>query len=522
VPHGALGVWCPQGSPKRHGGDFTNPVINIPDYPDLDQRLGSIRTLPQAILDSGIWRNEPRASNMGIAGAATALPGEVETMEYLSDSSREGEKWCAEPGVSPGGRQQPSGGTIPGVLSGARGAGRQVLLEPEGYALLDAAGIRTPRHLFVRTSAEAAHVDTSVFSGSRIVVKVVSPEILHKSDVGGIAIVPNRPDEVRSAIRTMEKRLGENALRPCWRVRATDSGLGASSGGVAVDRGFERSDDRAGGSTEFLAGNFGGRDIAIVSPVLPPPRLEDALPPPWWTSRRATFAPAAAAASAATRGCVILRDRPVRAEQSPSARTCSSPAGPRADSRPLIAGAPNPPGRSGRQRCSSRTRSSACRTAQSGVSSSTAAWGLRSDRIYVVKPGRTLEGCRCVLDVACQRRSVHAAVSAAQVRIITDVVATGRRTDRGPWQAEEGDASAIVDEMRAALLRSRTTAWEGPLINSSNCLGIQSKPGRYDTMFIPEYKLPAAPGRVSPVAVISQSGAFAVARASKLRGIHPS
>jgi len=46
-------------------------------------------------------------------------------------------------------------------------------------------------------------------------------------------------------------------------------------------------------------------------------------------------------------------------------------------------------------------------------------------------------------------------------------------------------------------------------------------PGRYDTMFIPEYKLPAPSGPVSPVAFVSQSGAFAVSRMSKLGRLNP-
>jgi acyl-CoA synthetase (NDP forming) len=59
------------------------------------------------------------------------------------------------------------------------------------------------------------------------------------------------------------------------------------------------------------------------------------------------------------------------------------------------------------------------------------------------------------------------------------------------------------------------------VINGGNCLGIRSRPGRYDTTFIPEYKLPVPAGKTSPLAFISQSGAFAVAQASKLAGVNP-
>jgi indolepyruvate ferredoxin oxidoreductase beta subunit len=77
----------------------TNPVINIPDYPRLDDLLAQIRTLPQAILiDSEHLAKQAgtaRASNMVIAGAASGLlPVRVETMEHFIETqfARKGEK----------------------------------------------------------------------------------------------------------------------------------------------------------------------------------------------------------------------------------------------------------------------------------------------------------------------------------------------------------------------------------------------------------------------------------------------
>jgi acyl-CoA synthetase (NDP forming) len=75
--------------------------------------------------------------------------------------------------------------------------------------------------------------------------------------------------------------------------------------------------------------------------------------------------------------------------------------------------------------------------------------------------------------------------------------------------------------MHAALAQSRGTEWGGPVINGGNCLGIRSVPGRYDTTFIPEYKLPAPKGAPSRLAIISQSGAFAVSKASKFGTVNP-
>jgi acyl-CoA synthetase (NDP forming) len=55
-----------------------------------------------------------------------------------------------------------------------------------------------------------------------------------------------------------------------------------------------------------------------------------------------------------------------------------------------------------------------------------------------------------------------------------------------------------------------------------NCLGVRSRPGRYDTFFIPAHKLDArrdAPPR--RVALISQSGAFIISRMSNLELLDP-
>jgi indolepyruvate ferredoxin oxidoreductase, beta subunit len=64
----------------------TNPVINIPDYPDLDVLLGHVRALSLARLVDGekLARaaGSARATNMVMVGAAShRLPVKVETLE---------------------------------------------------------------------------------------------------------------------------------------------------------------------------------------------------------------------------------------------------------------------------------------------------------------------------------------------------------------------------------------------------------------------------------------------------------
>ena len=83
-----------------------------------------------------------------------------------------------------------------------------MLLETEGLELLAALGIDAPAHVFVRNAAEAAAADTSALGGDRVVVKVISPRILHKSDVGGVKVVEHRREAIVAAVADMEARLG--------------------------------------------------------------------------------------------------------------------------------------------------------------------------------------------------------------------------------------------------------------------------------------------------------------------------
>ncbi len=69
----------------------TTPVVNIPDYPDLNELLGKIRTIPGAILVESDRlakaAGSARAANMVMVGAAShLLPVKVETMEHYIES----------------------------------------------------------------------------------------------------------------------------------------------------------------------------------------------------------------------------------------------------------------------------------------------------------------------------------------------------------------------------------------------------------------------------------------------------
>ncbi len=85
-----------------------------------------------------------------------------------------------------------------------RGAG---WLRPEEVErLLAAAGIRLPRAVTVANPEEAAEAATGL--GFPVAVKVLSSRIVHKSDVGGVALGLSSAQAVRDACAAMRERLG--------------------------------------------------------------------------------------------------------------------------------------------------------------------------------------------------------------------------------------------------------------------------------------------------------------------------
>ncbi len=70
------------------------------------------------------------------------------------------------------------------ILDGARTAGW--VLEPEAKRLLALAGIDVPRFEWVHSESQALQASEKL--GFPLAAKVVSPDILHKSDAGGVAI----------------------------------------------------------------------------------------------------------------------------------------------------------------------------------------------------------------------------------------------------------------------------------------------------------------------------------------------
>lgn len=76
------------------------------------------------------------------------------------------------------------GSSAPPGIAEARAAGRDRLTEPEAKALLSSLGIAVPRGGVAAEPSEVAAIASGL--APPLVVKVVSPDIVHKSDIGGV------------------------------------------------------------------------------------------------------------------------------------------------------------------------------------------------------------------------------------------------------------------------------------------------------------------------------------------------
>jgi 4-hydroxybutyrate---CoA ligase (ADP-forming) len=86
------------------------------------------------------------------------------------------------------------------VLYNARKEGRTNILEEEGYEILSAYGFNTPKSVVASTEDECVNATKKV--GYPAVMKIVSPDIIHKSDTGGVKIGLRTDEEIRAAFKT--------------------------------------------------------------------------------------------------------------------------------------------------------------------------------------------------------------------------------------------------------------------------------------------------------------------------------
>lgn len=456
------------------------------------------------------------------------------------------------------------------VIATALAEGRDVLFESEAGPILEAFGVAAPQQIFVAIDddpREAAFEACGRFGGTRAVVKVVASGILHKTELGGVRIVEKRAPVLTSTIDAM--RLALAAHRPrgfllCEFVEH-DAGLG---GELLVgmrwtpDFGPVVTFGAGGVNAELLSANLiPGREVAVFSPALTAAQdidqiLEGKTIAPLVTggirNQRARM-PAGELRALIERMLAFAAEyvpNPIRElEINPLVPTSSGPVA--LDilvrlNREAVSAVEIPPRPLAKIGQLLRPRS----IAVAGVSKSLNPGriivnnlihdGFDRQRIWIVKPGalagETIEGCRCVPDLDALPEPVDLlvlSIAAEQVPDAIERVTALRKAESviiiPGGLGEHPGSENLAERIRDAVRRSRSTEWRGPVLNGANCLGVQSRPGRVNTVFLPPHKLqplpdegrPAAAPLEAPLAFVSQSGAFAIAKATELAGRTP-
>lgn len=451
------------------------------------------------------------------------------------------------------------------VLRAVHRAGRTQLFEHEVYRLVELVGaISPPRHEFIQPAAEITDTQLSRFAGDRVVLKVVSADVVHKSDVGGIVFVAKDATMVQREVR---------------RLVEAQQAAGAVVEGVLLVECVEHRGSGLGGelfvgiraSREFgavIAAGFGGIDTEYLAHTMKP-GAATAMAPALDTSAEAflrQFQETAAyeVLSGTARGhrrevsdgellrcfrAFIALARAACPHQG-SQDLCLE----ELEVNPFAFVRQRMVPLDGRGRLGDAVHSLPPRPIEKvarmleprsiavvGVSGKRANFGriimdnirgcgFPQEHLYVIKTGvNEIDGVQCVPSLGRVPEPVDMLVVTASPDTLKPLMDEVLASDRVasviliPGGLGETEVSRTLEaQLSDAIVATRGRPDRGPVVLGGNCLGVRSRPGRYDTFFVPPDKLdPQRQMTVRPVALITQSGAFAITRVSNLDTLNP-
>ena len=600
-----------------------NPFVNIGDYPPVESILERLAAHPRHVLIDadrvGRAAGSGRATNIAVLGAASLFldlePNELEDAvaemlaakgekvvevnrrafrfgrhageAYLDGLRRGGTAAAVRHWIDTLGAEhlaEPESPDAPVFdvvsvedrLSGAEAHavertlervyedGRQQIFEPEVYTLVQLVGaITPPHHVFLAPEDLLSEDELARFPGERVVLKIVSPDIVHKTEAAGILFVPKDVETVRGEIdRLVERHRREADVRGVLvveHVERVQPGFGNELFvGIRATREFG----------PVIAAGLGGVDTEYLAAKMLP-GLAVAKAQALTTSAeqflelfKSTVAYEILSGHArghrrivsdgellrCFRAFLLLAQRFCvdRGEEGPDVAELEvNPFAFRQqrlvplDGRGLLGTAARalPPRPAEKIERLLEPRS----IAVLGVSSEAVnfgriilrnviACGFPSSSTFVVKPGtQAIDGVACVPSVAELPEEVDLLVIAASARQLPAIVketidsAKARAVIMIPGGVGETEGSGtIAAQVRAEIARARALPGGGPVFLGPNSLGALSRPGRYDTLFIPPSRLDkhgSEPAR--RVALVSQSGAFIASRMSNLETLNP-
>ena len=454
----------------------------------------------------------------------------------------------------------PARAAINDIFQKAHREGRSSLFEHEVYRLLAAAGIAaTPRHEVIAAGAQPSDELLASFPGSRVVVKIVSGSIAHKSDVGGVAVVANQPAAVRAACAGMPAISADIAGVMITEFVAADTSAVGSELLVGIrntrEFGMVISAGIGGVDTELLAASARrGQAVVSASTVLTSAAEFLELFKPTIAYRRIAgltrggrrlvtdealvqcFAGFIGLANSCSEGNPETDFVIEELEVNPF--TCSGGSLVALDGlcrigRPGSVRPPRPQAKIDKMlhpasigiMGASATRMNFGRIVLKNIIAS----GYDKSRLLVINPdGQEVDGARCAKSLESLERKLDLLILAVTADVAFKVVDEVIKTDAAesvlliPGGMGETEASREPARKMLETIDSARRAGHGPVFAGANCLGIISHPGHFDSWFIPEERLPRTQKKAKRTsALISQSGAFLVTRLSKNPWLDP-
>ena len=101
------------------------------------------------------------------------------------------------------------------VIANVKAEKRDALFEDEALNILEACGISVPRRAFAQNLEEALKAGANLYP---LAMKIGSPDIIHKTDVGGVALNIHNEEELLLKLNAMTQQI--KSVRPGAKIQA--------------------------------------------------------------------------------------------------------------------------------------------------------------------------------------------------------------------------------------------------------------------------------------------------------------
>ena len=447
------------------------------------------------------------------------------------------------------------------ILSNVLEQNRTRLREDEIYELLRMLGFRTPVAALIKRPEDIASLDLSVFPGERVVCKMISDELAHRFEHGGVRFMKKNRADLSKVFADFKKIAvslkvdldgmmvaeviegNENIPHQLLLSIRQDKAFGPvvfmGFGGVGTEvyKNALREERalfvRAAGDLDDGAGTNRALDRTLFFPVISGKTRISSEP----MVKEGAIIEAIRMFGSVGEHFSPLSDSPVTIEEieiNPLQITNDGELVP-LDAFMRISGEktePLPPPQKGIKKLLEPetvliigASAGKVNTGRIILRNILKGGKIGKDNIYLLHPeAKEIDGCRAFQSLADLPKRVDMAVftipaNESSGTLLERIILEQRARAVTVISAGFGETESgrdLHERLEKAIRKSRVENGGGTIVNGPNCLGIVSRPGGYNTFFLPEYKLPFIGNYGERCAFISQSGAYLVTLVSNI------